>query len=86
MEMKDVVKTVACLAVIGVITYAYIKDIQRGRAFIRIDDDRETDPFWENVTERKRIDALEDALRRETDPEVRKELVKQLNRRDEVFA
>jgi hypothetical protein len=82
MELKDIVKTAAYLAVIGVVAYAFIKDIDREQTEPRTDAKRKSDPFWDGVTERNRISALEDALARETDPAVRRELVRQLGRRE----
>lgn len=86
MELKDIVKTVAAIAVIGVVTYAFVKDIQRGGTAIRIGAEPEGDPFWDSCTERDRIQALREALRSETDPEVRRELAKQLGRQEAVAA
>jgi hypothetical protein len=82
MELKDIVKTAAYLAVIGVVAYAFIKDIDRTEEQRRPNTGKKSDPFWDGVTERNRINALEDALARETDPEVRRELVRQLGRRE----
>jgi hypothetical protein len=82
MELKDVVKSVALLGIIGVFVYAMVKDIDRTDAQIRRNGGKKSDPFWESATERDRISALQSALRDEKDPEVRKELAKQLGQRE----
>lgn len=86
MELKDVVKTVALLGVVGVFIYAMVKDIDRTDARVRANGGRDRDPFWESATERDRISALNAQLARESDPEVRKELVKQLGNREPALA
>jgi hypothetical protein len=78
MELKDVVKSVAVLGIIGVFVYAMVKDIERQDARLRTNGGRKSDPIWESATERDRISALQEAMRTEQDPEVRKELAKQL--------
>jgi ABC-type branched-subunit amino acid transport system substrate-binding protein len=86
MELKDVVKTVALLGVVGVFIYAMVKDIDRTDTQVRARGGRKSDPFWESATERDRISALQEALRNEKDPEVRKELAKQLGNQSFVAA
>jgi hypothetical protein len=82
-EAKDVITAVACVAVIGIAAWATVKaEEAQAKRPRRVRGD-----FWTESTERDRIQALETALTRERDPEVRKELAKQLgNARLELAA
>lgn len=84
MELKDVVKSIAFLGIVGVFIYAMVKETDRKDA--RVNGGRKSDPFWESATERDRISALREAMRTEQDPEVRKELAKQLGNQEAVAA
>jgi hypothetical protein len=82
MEAREIVGLIAVAAVIGVVAYAAIKETdredERSRLRMRAHANRPRGGFWEEATERDRITALERQLRRETNPEVRRELVKQI--------
>lgn len=73
-EGKDVVAAIACVAVIGICAWATVKAEEAEAKRPR----RARGDFWTESTERDRINALENAFNRERDPEVRKELAKQL--------
>lgn len=79
METREIVGLVAAVAVIGVVTYALVKDIERTEEQRRLDrNEANRDPFWDSAAERHRINRITIRMAQETDPEVRRELARQL--------